>query len=493
MASAEEFCENYLVLDANEASLYDIACILICSTDFLNKKRFYDQSSQDVEKSTQSFRQRWLIFASVLAQKLLSWAKKPLALIGCLIETWLNLLSCNGGFFGLLINSIQGKVVMPGESPKKFTSIVGQLDKRLKLGESIKKGDGRYNESLAMMASKLSYENGPFVQAAVQDHLKMEFIGFYKFWNAYQNQFTTYATMFQDTSNPNLIVVAFRGTDPFNANQWMTDLDISWYELKDMNNSGTIGRIHSGFMKALGLQRIKGWPKELDPPPNQNDEHPYAYYKLREKLKEILGMNPNAKFMVTGHSLGGALAILFMGVLGLHEETWLLERLEGVYTFGQPRVGDASFGRYMMKMIKDHDVRYFRYVYSNDIVPRLPYDDKSLFFKHFGSSLFYNSFYKGKVLEEEPNKNYFSLVWVIPKYLNAFWEIIRSFILPYWKGKEYKEEHIQILFRLVGLIIPGIAAHGPKDYIDVTRIGTDLVPAMPSMTHDDGQVDGKTD
>lgn len=81
-------------------------------------------------------------------------------------------------------------------------------------------------------------------------------------------------------------------------------------------------------------------------------------------------------------------------------------------------------------------------------------------------------------MEEEPNKNYFSLLWVIPKYMNAFWEIIRGFILPYWKGKEYKEDHIETLFRMVGMIIPGLAAHGPKDYVDITRIGTDLVSTM---------------
>ncbi|GJW24715.1 hypothetical protein Tco_0038526 [Tanacetum coccineum] len=384
MASAEQFCENYLVVDAKKASLYDIACILICSTDHLNNKSFYEELSQDDERSSlDNFWRRWLIFASVLAQKVLIWAKGPMARIGSTIEIWLNLLSSNGGFFRLVINSIQvlayqpsndykdhygdgfdmglgwivGKVVKPEESPEKFMSIIGELDPRLTMDASIRKGDGRYNRSLAILAAKLSYENEEFVKIAVQDHLKMEFIGFYKFWNDYRNQFTTYATMFQDTSNPNLIVVAFRGTGPFDADDWMTDVDIS----------------------------------------------------------------------------------------------------------------------------------------CNDLVPRLPYDDRALFFKHFGQSLYFDSFYNGKVLEEEPNKNYFSLASVIPKYINACWEIIRSFILPYWKGKEYREEHIEKLYRLViGLVIPGLAAHGCKDYVDVTRLGTDLVQTMVNMTKDE-QVVKKND
>lgn len=81
-------------------------------------------------------------------------------------------------------------------------------------------------------------------------------------------------------------------------------------------------------------------------------------------------------------------------------------------------------------------------------------------------------------MKEEPNKNYFSIVWVIPKYLTAFLELIRSFILPYWKGREYRESHTERMFRIVGLIIPGLSAHSPKDYVDVTRLGPDLIPTI---------------
>ncbi|KAI7736704.1 hypothetical protein M8C21_027343 [Ambrosia artemisiifolia] len=89
-----------------------------------------------------------------------------------MIEIWLNLLSSNGGFFGLLINHIRGKVVMPEESPEKFVSFIGDLDDRLKLDATIRKGDGRYNSSMSMMAAKLSYENEAFVKAAIQDQMK---------------------------------------------------------------------------------------------------------------------------------------------------------------------------------------------------------------------------------------------------------------------------------------------------------------------------------
>jgi hypothetical protein len=196
--------------------------------------------------------------------------------------------------------------------------------------------------------------------------------------------------MFQDTraDQPNLIVVAFRGTYPFNPIAWQIDVDLSWFELEG------VGKIHSGFMKALGLQKEKGWPKEIEQGSNQRQ---FAYYEIRKRLREILQKNENTKFILTGHSLGSALAILFVTVLTIHEEAWLLDKLEGVYAFGQPRVGNKQLGDYMKEKSKKYDVRYLRYVYCNDLVPRIPYDDENLFFEHWAPCLYYNSLYKGKV------------------------------------------------------------------------------------------------
>lgn len=48
----------------------------------------------------------------------------------------------------------------------------------------------------------------------------------------------------------NLIVISFRGTEPFNADDWSTDFDVSWYDIGQTSGSR---HLHVGFLEALGL------------------------------------------------------------------------------------------------------------------------------------------------------------------------------------------------------------------------------------------------
>ncbi|CAN6927211.1 unnamed protein product [Brassica oleracea var. botrytis] len=51
----------------------------------------------------------------------------------------------------------------------------------------------------------------------------------------------------------------------------------------------------------------------------------------------------------------------------------------------------------MKEVMKKHGIEYERFVYNNDMVTRVPFDDKILFgYKHYGSCNYFNSLYKGK-------------------------------------------------------------------------------------------------
>ncbi|KAF2605551.1 hypothetical protein F2Q70_00025856 [Brassica cretica] len=378
--------EKYFVLDPREATFSDLARLLFSSD--LRNRRFIDSSEEKLEDDLCRFRRRWIIFVSIIIQKLMILLRKPLYFLGFYLSFWLNLLSSNGGFFKILPNLFKGKIIWPEKTSATFASLVGNLDRRVELDRRIERGSKRYKAMLSIMASKLSYENTNFVSSVLHNHWKVtvkividdsskdELIGFLQLLECvilyslgflgYQKQKSTEVIVIKDTSTyPNLIVVSFRGTDPFDSDDWCTDFDLSWYEIKN------VGKVHGGFMKALGLQK-EGWPIEVNFDQTQNETTQYAYYTIMHHLKEILDQNPASKFILTGHSLGGALAILFTAVLMMHDEEQMLDKLEGVYTFGQPRVGDEKFGKFMKNSLKNYEVMYERYVYCNDMVPRLP-------------------------------------------------------------------------------------------------------------------------
>ncbi|CAH9118648.1 unnamed protein product [Cuscuta europaea] len=439
---------------------------------------------------------RWVIVVSVVARKLLAFFKKPLEWAGYLLEFLLNLFSLNGGnFFIFLHRFINGQLVMPERGSETYTSAIGYLDGRIDLykSEVVFNELGEFDSSkvsvpleagnralmdLCMMASKLSYENVNVVRKVVNLHWKMHFVEFYNCWNDYQQEKSTQVFIMCDKpKDANLILVGFRGTEPFDADDWSTDFDYSWYEIPEM------GKVHMGFLEALGLgnrENVYTFQERLFKQNTEssessiNSEWPSddssAYYTIRRKVKSLLKENDKANFVVTGHSLGGALAILFPTVLAMHKEEAVMQRLLGVYTYGQPRVGNRKLGWYMEEHLNHPTPKYFRAVYCNDLVPRLPYDDKTFLYKHFGVCLYYNSMYIEQRVDEEPNPNYLGMRFMIPMYLNAVWELIRGLGMGYAYGEEYKESWESILWRMVGLFIPGIADHSPVDYVTSIRL-----------------------
>ncbi|KAJ9190487.1 hypothetical protein P3X46_001682 [Hevea brasiliensis] len=452
---------------------------------------------------------RWILLVSVIIRRILAIINTPLKFLGCLVDFFLNLLSQNGGFSGIISNSLQGKLMIPRRGTENFVSSIGQLDGRIDLYKTVSLAEkvddyvsadanirsdlgNIYLMDLCIMASKLVYENEKVVQNVVERYWKMHFVDFYNCWNENQKENNTQIFICCDKpKDANLIVISFRGTEPFNAQDWSTDFDFSWYEVPK------VGKIHIGFLEAMGLGTRRDATsffnhlrrKQTDFfDLNQESETKMmewgkksAYYAVAMKLKSLLSEHKNAKFVVTGHSLGGALAILFPCVLVIQEETEIISRLLNIYTFGQPRIGDEKLGMFMEAHLNYPGTRYYRVVYCNDMVPRVPFDDKVFAFKHFGVCLYYDSNYFGQFMDEEPNKNFFDLMNFIPMRLNALWEIFRSFVISHAFGPEYRESWFCTFFRVMGLVLPGIAAHSPIDYVNSVRLGRERRTPFSSL------------
>ena len=78
----------------------------------------------------------------------------------------------------------------------------------------------------------------------------------------------------------------------------------------------------------------------------------------------ILEDHPGASIWVAGHSLGGAIASLSALEMALHYQSKSI----GLVTFGEPRVGNLFFARFLDEWVP----RAIRLVHQDDAVPHLP-------------------------------------------------------------------------------------------------------------------------
>ena len=142
------------------------------------------------------------------------------------------------------------------------------------------------------------------------------------------------------------VIVACRATEPTAINDILADLKM--FPVK--HHLG--GRVHRGF---------------------------YAEYdKVIPGIKDALAKH-NKKgdktVWVTGHSLGGAMAVLVAAEL---------QPDGGLHTFGQPRVGNKAF----LKVLEG--IKYYRYRNNNDVVTAVP--PSWLFFRHGGVLRYINTY-----------------------------------------------------------------------------------------------------
>ena len=126
------------------------------------------------------------------------------------------------------------------------------------------------------------------------------------------------------------LVVAFRGT--CDAKGWQEDAEVSRQAIEG-------SMVHRGFMADV--------------------------MAVLPEVEKGLDQHIGSPLFVTGHSKGGAEAMLMAWVLRNRGRV-----VDGVYTFGQPRVGDESFA-----VTYDRALGFntWRFTHGADIVPWVPW------------------------------------------------------------------------------------------------------------------------
>ena len=190
-------------------------------------------------------------------------------------------------------------------------------------------------------AADLAYQPESKIKQIVQDSWYFPYARFFE-------QRDTQAFL---ASNDEHMVLSFRGTEKTSFEDWQTDGDV---DLVKYNN----GNVHRGFLKALTL----------------------VWSQIQEVMSDAQQPSQH-RLWVTGHSLGGALATLAVDrFIGEGRE------VHGLYTFGQPRVGNEVFADHFDKKIKH---RTFRFVNNEDVVTRLP--PRLLGYRHVGSVKYFDN------------------------------------------------------------------------------------------------------
>ena len=124
-------------------------------------------------------------------------------------------------------------------------------------------------------------------------------------------------------------VLAFRGTDPVTLPNWLTDVVVKLVDCAEYD-----GRVHHGFSSVLR----RTW----------------------DKVQAALDAAAGRPLFLTGHSMGGALAVLTACRLAKMGRPPL-----AVYTFGSPRIGDRAF-------CAGYRLPTYRIVNRLDLVPEMP-------------------------------------------------------------------------------------------------------------------------
>ncbi|KAG9307701.1 hypothetical protein G9A89_023266 [Geosiphon pyriformis] len=137
------------------------------------------------------------------------------------------------------------------------------------------------------------------------------------------------------------IIISFRGTDPTNLKDLCTDVKFLFVDYPLASNA----KIHRGFLEAY--QSLNG--------------------DVVEQVKSLVKTYPSFSVRVAGHSLGGALSVIFALDLKNQIPSLVSNQNFFIYTYGQPRIGNNVLAKYI-----DSQISVNRITHTSDLLTHMP-------------------------------------------------------------------------------------------------------------------------
>jgi triacylglycerol lipase len=217
------------------------------------------------------------------------------------------------------------------------------------------------------------------------------------------------------------IIIAFAGTDPLIPANWITDFDVGLRFR--FNERVTPPALHSGFEK--------------------------AYRSVAGKVAEALAKRSETPVLVTGHSMGGALAVIAADDL-LSEKKL---RSTAVYVFGMPRVGGEDFAKRYNDTLGNTT---YRLVHGADIVATVP--PSRFGFRHVGRLIRCGC--AGHFAPDQPTAEFSDE----PRFTDSLIGGLQQGMRDLFALKSQPFFRDDALGRMSGLLAPPIADHLPDRY-----------------------------
>jgi len=202
-----------------------------------------------------------------------------------------------------------------------------------------------FGENALLLAdcAKLAYKPENEIREAMQTQLKFKNFQF----------FSGESTQGFIAGNDAIIIIAFRGTEGKKVADVIADARVA-------PTQGPVGLVHTGFNHAL--------------------------HEVWDAMRPTITRFQDNKQTIwfCGHSLGAALATLAAAEYVINDGG----TVNGLYTIGQPRVGDDKFATHFDNVLIN---KCFRFVNNNDVVTRIPIPDLVCKYTHVGNMLYIDS------------------------------------------------------------------------------------------------------